>query len=47
MAELASDVIFPRRLGNPEEFARMARFMIEMPYLNGETIRLDGALRLP
>jgi NAD(P)-dependent dehydrogenase (short-subunit alcohol dehydrogenase family) len=47
MAELASDVIFPRRLGNPQEFARLARFMIEMPYLNGETIRLDGALRLP
>lgn len=47
MAELASDVIFPRRLGNPEEFARLARFIIEMPYLNGETIRLDGALRLP
>lgn len=47
MAELASDVVFPRRLGTPEEFARLARFMIEMPYLNGETIRLDGALRLP
>lgn len=47
MGELASDVIFPRRLGNPEEFARLARFMIEMPYLNGETVRLDGALRLP
>jgi len=47
MAELAGDVIFPRRLGNPEEFARLARFMIEMPYLNGETVRLDGALRLP
>ena len=47
METLAKDVIFPRRLGNPEEFARLARFMIEMPYLNGETIRLDGALRLP
>lgn len=47
MEELASDVIFPRRLGRPEEFARLARFLIEMPYLNGETIRLDGALRLP
>ncbi|WP_071673274.1 SDR family NAD(P)-dependent oxidoreductase [Nioella nitratireducens] len=47
MEELAKDVIFPRRLGRPEEFARMARFMVEMPYLNGETVRLDGALRLP
>ena len=47
MAELARDVIFPRRLGDPVEFARLARFIIEMPYLNGETIRLDGALRLP
>ncbi len=47
MAELAKDVIFPRRLGNPEEFARLARFMVEMPYINGETVRLDGALRLP
>ena len=47
MEELAADVVFPRRLGRPEEFARLARFLIEMPYLNGETIRLDGALRLP
>ncbi|RFU13977.1 SDR family NAD(P)-dependent oxidoreductase [Rhodobacteraceae bacterium W635] len=47
MEELASDVVFPRRLGRPEEFARLARVLIEMPYLNGETIRLDGALRLP
>jgi len=47
MEQLARDVVFPRRLGNPDEFARVARFMIEMPYLNGETIRLDGALRLP
>ncbi len=47
MAELAKDVVFPRRLGDPTEFARLAQFMIEMPYLNGETIRLDGGLRLP
>lgn len=47
MEDLASDVVFPRRLGRPEEFARLARVLIEMPYLNGETIRLDGALRLP
>ena len=47
MAELAADVVFPKRLGAPEEFARMVRFIIEMAYLNGDTIRLDGALRLP
>jgi NAD(P)-dependent dehydrogenase (short-subunit alcohol dehydrogenase family) len=47
MATLAADVVFPKRLGAPEEFARMVRFIIEMAYLNGDTIRLDGALRLP
>jgi len=47
MAELAADVVFPKRLGAPEEFARLVRFIIEMAYLNGNTIRLDGALRLP
>jgi len=47
MAELAADVVFPKRLGAPEEFARMVRFIIEMAYLNGDTIRLDGGLRLP
>jgi NAD(P)-dependent dehydrogenase (short-subunit alcohol dehydrogenase family) len=47
MAELAADVVFPKRLGTPEEFARLVRFIIEMAYLNGDTIRLDGALRLP
>ncbi len=43
---LAADVTFPRRLGRPEEYARMARFMIEMGYLNAECVRLDGALRM-
>lgn len=47
MATLARDVVFPQRLGAPEEFARLVRFILEMAYLNGETIRLDGALRLP
>ena len=47
MTELAADVVFPKRLGTPEEFARLVRFIIEMAYLNGDTIRLDGALRLP
>jgi NAD(P)-dependent dehydrogenase (short-subunit alcohol dehydrogenase family) len=43
---LAADVVFPRRLGRPEEFAALVRFILETSYLNGETIRLDGALRM-
>jgi len=44
---LAKDVPFPKRLGRPSEFAHLARFIVENPYMNGETIRLDGAVRLP
>jgi NAD(P)-dependent dehydrogenase (short-subunit alcohol dehydrogenase family) len=43
---LAADVTFPKRLGRPEEFGELAAMMIRSPYLNGETIRLDGALRM-
>lgn len=43
---LASSVPFPRRLGDPEEFAKLAVSILENPYLNGEVIRLDGALRM-
>ena len=43
---LAADVPNPRRLGDPEEFARTAAFIVDMPYLNGEVLRLDGALRM-
>lgn len=43
---LASGVPHPHRLGNPDEFARMALELLENPYVNGETIRLDGALRM-
>jgi NAD(P)-dependent dehydrogenase (short-subunit alcohol dehydrogenase family) len=43
---LAAEVTFPRRLGEPEEFARLAAFIISCGYLNGEVIRLDGALRM-
>ncbi len=39
-------VPFPKRLGKPVEFAMMARHIIENPMLNGEVIRLDGALRM-
>ncbi len=38
---------FPKRLGNPREFAILVRHIYENPMLNGETIRLDGALRMP
>jgi len=43
---LAAQVPFPKRLGQPEEYARLALFMAENPYLNGEAIRLDGAIRM-
>ena len=45
-AQLAADVPNPARLGDPAEYARLAGFMVEMGYLNGEVIRLDGALRM-
>jgi len=37
----------PPRLGRPEEYALLACHIAENPMLNGETIRLDGALRMP
>jgi 3-hydroxyacyl-CoA dehydrogenase / 3-hydroxy-2-methylbutyryl-CoA dehydrogenase len=45
--ELGAQVPFPNRLGQPEEFAALACQIVENPMLNGETIRLDGALRMP
>ncbi|WP_044506308.1 SDR family oxidoreductase [Gordonia sp. KTR9] len=43
---LATSVPNPSRLGQPEEFAELAFHIVSNPYLNGETIRLDGALRM-
>jgi 3-hydroxyacyl-CoA dehydrogenase / 3-hydroxy-2-methylbutyryl-CoA dehydrogenase len=43
---LASQIPFPRRLGKPQEFAALACHIVENPMLNGETIRLDGAIRM-
>lgn len=43
---LAAGVPFPPRLGKPEEFAALVRHIVENPMLNGEVIRLDGALRM-
>jgi 3-hydroxyacyl-CoA dehydrogenase / 3-hydroxy-2-methylbutyryl-CoA dehydrogenase len=45
--QLGAQIPFPNRLGQPEEFAALARHIAENPMLNGETIRLDGALRMP
>jgi NAD(P)-dependent dehydrogenase (short-subunit alcohol dehydrogenase family) len=43
---LASAIPNPARLGRPEEFAALVRSMVENDYLNGEVVRLDGALRM-
>jgi NAD(P)-dependent dehydrogenase (short-subunit alcohol dehydrogenase family) len=43
---LGQQVPFPSRLGRPEEFAALVEHIVENPMLNGETIRLDGALRM-
>jgi NAD(P)-dependent dehydrogenase (short-subunit alcohol dehydrogenase family) len=45
-AGLAAGIPFPKRLGNPEEYASLALSIIAQDYLNGEVIRLDGALRM-
>jgi len=44
---LAKDVPFPKRLGRPAEFAALVCHIVENVMLNGETIRLDGAIRMP
>ena len=43
---LAQGVPNPHRLGNPDEYGKLALHIVENAYLNGETIRLDGALRM-
>jgi NAD(P)-dependent dehydrogenase (short-subunit alcohol dehydrogenase family) len=45
-ASLSASVPFPKRLGDPREFADLVLHMVRSPYLNGEVIRLDGALRM-
>jgi len=44
---LAADVVFPKRLGRPEDFAHLVEAIVANSYLNGEVIRLDAALRMP
>jgi len=46
-ATLGEGIPFPSRLGRPEEYARLVGQIVANPMLNGETIRLDGALRMP
>ena len=43
---LGQQVPFPKRLGQPEEYARLACFMVENPYINAEAVRLDGGIRM-
>jgi len=45
-AKIASDVPFPTRLGEPDEYGLLVAQIVENPYLNGTNIRLDGAVRL-
>ncbi len=45
-AALAASVPFPKRLGNPDEYAQLAETMITNGYFNGESVRLDGAIRM-
>jgi len=46
-AALAADVVFPKRLGDPAEYGELVAAIVANDYLNGETIRLDGSLRMP
>ena len=43
---LAASVPFPKRLGDPDEYAQLAEAMLTNAYLNGESVRLDGAIRM-
>jgi NAD(P)-dependent dehydrogenase (short-subunit alcohol dehydrogenase family) len=44
---LIKNVVFPKRLGTPADYADLAAYIVSCGYLNGEIIRLDAALRLP
>lgn len=45
-ALLTEDVVFPKRLGHPHEYALLVEAIVRNPFLNGEVIRLDAATRL-
>ncbi|WP_017622799.1 SDR family NAD(P)-dependent oxidoreductase [Nocardiopsis chromatogenes] len=44
---LAAPVPFPKRLGTADEFGRLVRSLLEISYINGEVVRIDGGLRMP
>jgi NAD(P)-dependent dehydrogenase (short-subunit alcohol dehydrogenase family) len=46
-AKLGESVLFPRRLGRPDELASMVLECLTNPYMNGETVRVDGGIRMP
>jgi len=46
-AKLGESVVFPKRLGSGDELASMVQELVVNPYMNGETIRVDGAIRMP
>ena len=46
-AHLGQSVLFPKRLGSGDELASMVMELITNPYMNGETIRVDGGIRMP
>ena len=43
---LGQQVLYPRRLGRPDEYAELALFLLTHGYMNGETIRMDGGIRM-
>ena len=43
---LGQQVVFPKRLGRPDEYAALAYFLLTHDYMNGETIRMDGGIRM-
>ena len=45
-ASLGEQVLFPRRLGRPDEYAELAHLLLTHDYMNGETIRMDGGIRM-
>ncbi|MEM0949298.1 MAG: SDR family NAD(P)-dependent oxidoreductase [Pseudomonadota bacterium] len=47
VAGIAANIPFPARLGDPQEYGKLVQQIVENPYLNGTTIRLDGAVRMP
>ncbi|GLY13743.1 3-hydroxy-2-methylbutyryl-CoA dehydrogenase [Kineosporia sp. NBRC 101677] len=44
---LSAAVPFPNRLGRPDEYAKLALMLVDHDYINGETVRMDGAIRMP